>query len=382
MTPAPAATTPAPAAVGNPADAGSEREVNLTAHLGPYSVRPFGFVRMGYEYVAKDSRYKFVGRNNGFVLESARLGLEVKRGDELTAVVSVDGASGYPTGINTPQGTLDVNLRDAYARWDFSSYVGVQAGQFFAPFAAEELRHTTRLLFASRALGQEGVRPGRGIETPSLAVDRQVGVMFSPAKPWEVGPVGLSAYVMAANGNGPNQLLNDDNTPAVYARVEVSYKDMLTVGGAFLRNGRTAGTPPDLLEETDMGFAGDIQFNWNNLEAMVQFVQVGTTYDTSEAADRTQRALSAQVGYRLKLGTTVWLTPAYRFAQLDPWASGDEAAGGTPLSAFKLDYHTIGLRAEHPRLPLELHADYTITAERDPYKIDNNRLQLLMQAEF
>jgi hypothetical protein len=385
-----AAATPAEVSAGatakapvddNNADNDDGGDAALIVRSGDWTFQPFGFIRVAYEHVAQDSRYEFIGRNNGFVLESARLGLEVRRGEELTMRVSVDGASGEAAAINTPEGKLDVNLRDAYARYDPTRYLGVQVGQFHAPFAAEEMRSTTDLLFASRALGQEGIRAGRGIETPGLEVDRQLGVMISPDDPIYFGSFGVSAYAMAANGKGPNQLLNDDSSPAFIGRLELYWKDYVRAGGAFLRNGRRAGTPPDLLDENDTGLAGDLLVTLGDLEVFGQFVQINTTYVTAGSADRLQRAWSAQAGYRIRT-PYVLVTPAYRFAHLHPWASGDDTTGGDALSAFKLDYHTIGLRLEHPKLPIELHADYTLTMERDPYKIDNNRLQILTQAAF
>lgn len=374
---APATATPS----DTPKSAPDPRAVDLSMPVGAWTFRPFGFLRLGYEHVQKDSRYEFVGRNNGFVLESARLGMDVTNGSEVSARLSVDGASGDAPDINTPQGRLDVHLRDAYARYDFSKYVGAQVGQFYAPFAAEEMRSTTDLLFASRAVGQEGVRSGRGLETPGISVDRQLGVMLSPKDPIRFGDVGVSAYAMLANGNGANQLLNDDSTPAFYGRVEVYFKDWVRAGGAFLRNGRRAGTPPDLQDELDTGFAGDLLVTWNGLEVFGQFVQVSTEYQDAGGADRKQRAMSAQAGYRIE---TPWLyvTPAYRFAELHPWASGDEAPGGEALDSLKVDYHTVGVRLEHLRLPLSLFANYTLTMEPEPYELTNNRLQILTQASF
>src|SRR5262249_19139697 len=158
------------------------------------------------------------GRNDGFVLDNARIGLRADMKTILNVTVALEGASDLPAGTNTPSGELDVRLRDAFGRFDPVPYIGLQVGQFEAPFDAEELRHKSDLLFASLAVGQEGVLPGRGLAEPGIAVDRQLGAMLSPRVPIFFGKFGAAYYLMVANGNEPNQLLDDNGKPAIYGR--------------------------------------------------------------------------------------------------------------------------------------------------------------------
>lgn len=127
-------------------------------------IAPWGQVRLEYENVQNDNTQSSsapIGRNDGFILDNARLGLDLHYREDLTMLISMEAASDIQDDTNTPIGEIDVRLRDAYVRWDPFWFGGIQAGQFKAPFAAEDLRSTADLLFASRAVGWEGVLVGR-----------------------------------------------------------------------------------------------------------------------------------------------------------------------------------------------------------------------------
>jgi len=375
---------PADASAGAPSDSAPASAIEappeedpLKIELGSWWLRPSGFIRIGFESVQKDDRYDFIGATDGFILDSVRLGLGVGYDEQLSAHIALEGASDVAAGINTPQGTLDVRLKDAYFRYDPLRYIGVQIGQFSAPFAAEEIVSRRSLLFASRALGQEGVLPGRGFEEAPIALDRQVGVMLSPAKPIMFGSFGFSTYLMLANGNGANKLLPDSSRPAFIARLELMFKDWIRLGAGYVRNDRREGELPDLFDERDNGVAADLTVQLKGAQALVQFVQMMTSFPTVGSEDRTRRAISAQAGYTFCV-PYLHITPAYRFAYYHPWASGGDDA----LDAYELQYHTAGLKLDHADLPLSLIANYTITMEKAPRELDNNRLQILAVAGF
>lgn len=351
----------------------------------PYKVRiqPYGYVRIGYEAVQDDNRFDFIGRNDGFILDNARFGTKLTVADQLRAVVSVEAASDVEAGNNQPIGEIDVRLRDGFVRWDPFRFAGIQAGQFKAPFAAEELRSTADLVFVSRAVGQEGVLPGRGFEEPGVAVDRQLGAMLSPLEPLTIWKKYAGAYyLMVANGNGDNELLNDNDNVAVYGRAELMYDRFVTIGGAFLVNDRTEGELPNQSNDDDTGYAADLLLEIYGAEVFFQWVELTTEFETvPEAGDRTQRAWHVQAAYEF---TTPWvdIKPGYRYAVLDPYAEVDGDLDGLDLEAQEVGYHTLGARFAHPKLPLAFFVNYTFTHEEAPYKLDNNRLQLLAQVAF
>lgn len=374
-TPRPTTTTTTPSAIDAiqpiPSEPGAEKPVS------PWDFTLFGYLRAGYDYTFKDDRYSFIGRNNGFVLDSARVGVQGEaRPYNVTFRVSFEGASDVLTAPNTPLGTLSVRLRDAFARWDPFPFVGLQVGQYKAPFQEEELRGTQTLLFASRAVGVEGVAPGRGFQLPGIELDRQLGVMFSPIKPIG-GDVGVSYYLMVMNGNGSNQLLDDNGKVGLVGRTELDILKYARIGAAVFHNERTVGAPPNLYNEEDFGLTGDVGVHAAGFEVFGAVTRVRTVYPTVGTSARVQLAFHGQVGYRFEI-ERLQITPAYRYAYFHPWQDG----GGAGFDAFKLQYNTFGVRLAHAKLPVTAWLNYTLTGEEPVRKLSNDRIELLGQVTF
>ena len=339
----------------------------------------FGFLRLGYDYTAKDARYDFVGRNNGFVLDSARVGIQGLNTDyRLLFRISIEGADNALTAPNTPQGTLAVRLRDAFTRWDPLPFLGFQAGQFKAPWQAEELRNIPDLMFASRAVGVDGVLAGRGFATPGLQLDRQLGVMISPAEPIGTKDFGAMYYVMVMNGAGANQFLDDNGRVGIVARAELSWKPWATIGAGVFRNDRTVGTLPNLYNEEDLGLTGDLDVRFLGAEIFAAVTRVRTAFSTVGTAERVQLAWHAQAAYRFDIKNSFFLAPGYRIATFNPWQSG----GSDGFDNFRLVYHTLGLRGGHAKLPVQGWLNYTVTDEQAGRKLSNNRVELMGQVSF
>jgi hypothetical protein len=343
-----------------------------------WELTPFGYIRAGLDYTLTDPHYTFVGRNNGFVLDDARVGVDGRSEPwNLAFRISIEGASDELTAPNTPLGTLSVRLRDAIARWDPVPFIGIQVGQFKAPFQEEELRGTNTLLFASRAVGVEGVLPGRGFQTPGIALDRQIGAMVSPAQPIGNATVSASYYLMLMNGNGPNQILDDNGRFGVVGRVELGIMDYVRLGAGVFHNDRTVGTPPNLYNESDTGLTGDITAKVGGFQFFTAVTDLRTVFPTVGTAARTQLAFHAQAGYKFEFEN--WhIGPAYRFAYFNPWQSG----GGQGFDDFDLKYHTFGIRAGLTKIPLMAWLNYTITQEDTGRKLDNDRIELMGQVSF
>lgn len=337
----------------------------------------YGYLRGGYDYTFKDGRYDFVGRNNGFVLDSARVGMQGRSTTYgVTFRISIEGASDVVTSSNTPQGSLAVRLRDGFARWDPVSFAGIQVGQFKAPFQEEELRGTQSLLFASRAVGVEGVAPGRGFQLPGIQLDRQLGVMISPIQPIG-GDVAVSYYLMVMNGNGANQLLDDNGKIGLVGRTELDILKYVRIGAGVFHNERRVGAPPNLYDEEDFGLTGDVSLNVAGLEALAAVTRVRTVFPTVGTSARAQLAYHLQAGYRFDI-VRLQLTPAYRYAYFHPWESG----GGGGFDAFKLQYHTFGVRLAHAKLPVTAWLNYTLTGEEEGRTLSNDRIEILGQVTF
>lgn len=360
-----------------PADTAQPSAIPRDDTNRPWDFNVYGYLRAGLEYTRPDDRYEFVGRNNGFILDSARIGIEGRNlPNNFVFRISAEGASDVFNGPNTPQGSLSVRLRDAFARWDPAPYIGVQAGQFKAPFQQEELRGTPDLMFASRSVGVEGVPTARGIQVSGIQLDRQLGVMLSPIKPIG-GDVNVSYYAMVMNGNGPNQVLDDNSRFGLVARSEVNYLSYVRVGAALFRNDRTVGTPPNLYYEEDLGLTADVRVKAGGFEMFGAATRLRTVFPTVGTSARVQLAFVGQVAYRFDLNS-VFLAPGYRFAYFHPWQDG----GGEGFDSFELQYHTVGLRAGLTKLPIQAWLNYTITGEAAGRRLDNDRIELLGQVTF
>jgi hypothetical protein len=344
-----------------------------------WELAPFGYLRAGLDWTLKDDRYTFIGRNNGFVLDSARVGLDGHSAEEWHVAfrVSIEGASDELSNPNTPIGNLSVRLRDGFARWDPIPFIGIQAGQFKAPWQEEELRGTNTLLFASRAVGVEGVLPGRGFQTPGLQLDRQIGVMLSPSAPIGSEAVAVSYYLMLMNGNGSNQLLDDNGKFGVVGRAELGIYEYVRLGAGVYHNDRTVGEPPNLYSESDTGLTGDLSAKIGGLQAMAAVTQVRTVFPTVNVAARVQLAFHGQAGYKFEFAN--WhIGPAYRYAYFHPWQSG----GADGFDAYRVQYHTAGLRAGLTKVPLQAWLNYTLAQEGEGRKLDNDRIELMGQVTF
>lgn len=348
-----------------------------------FQLMPFGYVRASYESVENDDKNGVrVGHNDGFVLDNARAGLDFTLGEEFSGRISVEAATDVHKDTNSAFGEIDVRLRDGFARYDPCTFFGVQVGQFKVPFAAEELRSTADLLFINRAVGQEGVPVGRGYEEDGVALDRQLGVMLAPISPISFGDFGLGYYFNVSNGNGSNQLLNDNSKVAVVGRMEMLYSKYVTVGAAGMWNKRGVGNPPNQYDEEDTGYATDLLLTAWGGEIFFQWVDINTDFHTVNTDDRERRAWHVQIGYPFPTPWPVTIEPAYRFAQYQPWADDSDQIANHDADDYDLNYHTFGIKLAHTELPVALYFNYTITKEPNARSLNNDRVQVLAQVEF
>ncbi|MGE0790707.1 MAG: porin [Sandaracinaceae bacterium] len=377
--PAPAPNQDGPAEAGDDDDDDEDDD-----HEPGFVIAPTGFIRTGYEYVLDDPRYDFVGDNSGFILGNARLGVRgAAPAYGISFVITVDGAVAAHSLANTPQADLAVALRDALIRWDFVDFLGVTVGQFKIPFMAGWMGADGALPFASRAVGLDGVPVGRGFETPGIVVDRELGLSVGSNGPvFVAGDFGLGYYATVFNGNGIDQLLNDNVAPAVAGRLELYWTRDVRVGGAVMWNARTVGSLPDRFEEQDLGVSADITARFVGIELYGHFTMMTTSFVTTGAQDRMRLEVHGSAGYDLPFIDFPFVI-AYRFAYYDPWQSG---GGGGPvdLGAFELMYHTVGLRVEHPVDDIRLTGwlNYTFTVETDARSLLNDRLEVIVQLAF
>jgi hypothetical protein len=339
---------------------------------------PVGYVRTGVQLTQRDDDVDFIGRNNGFYIAHARLGLNGRHDDAgVSFRLSFDGAlDSDRSDVNTPEGSLEVGLRDAYIRYA-PGVIALQLGQFKAPFTRESMRSTGRLPFINRSVGEAGIAVGTGYELPGLNVSRQQGLMLSTDGVLEAGLVYLAAYAMVANGSGSNDTLNDNSRFGFFARGQVGFLDIVTLGLSGHLNDRTV----DRFIKEDRTWAVDVNVHWIDFDFYAEYISQITRCPTTGTQRRLSQAFSAQLNYGIAIGEFM-LTPGYRFATFNPSVEAESPPGEPVLRG--VNTHTIALQGstDLDSAELGLQLEYIIMGEDDGREVDNNIFQALARVAF
>ena len=359
------------AALAEPEDAGMAFDLTLS-----------GYLRTTWTQIEdSEEQTSFVGLNDGFGQANARFIVDGTY-SSTSFRLSLDGAVDRRDASNTASGDIQTELKDAYFTWAPRSWLRIHTGQFKPPFDAEEDQSTRSLMFVTRSVASRGVKGVEGVNIDGLSVDRQVGLMIDSDKILLDGPgIGFGYALAVTNGNGANRPLNDNDSPAFYGRLELHWKEHVTLGVASYYNELTVGDAPDLIDETELGITADLNIDFHGVFAGFSFTQINSTFpDVDAEAKRSAQGLQAHLGYRSSYGFGY----AVRWSTLDPtsdFGSDDPAA----KAAFEVDdvaYFTPSLTWDVPNLPLRLQANYTLTMEDDTRALDNNKLELLGQLSF
>ncbi len=343
-----------------------------------------GYIRTEFVAIQDDAESTdFIGLNDGFALGNARLGLAGSY-DEWSFRLQFDGAVDRRDARNTSTGQVKTELKDAWSQWSMCEALNIRLGQFKPAFDAEELRSTTEMLFVSRALESRGVKGVEGIGVDGLSVGRQVGLMLH-SEALRLGESGLggSYSVALTNGNSANQPVNDNDSLALFGRLELHFEDMLVFGLGGYFNTLTESALADVIDEQRVGMVADLSVQVAGVLFGAQFMQVTSSFpDLADVQEsETSQGFHFEVGYDL---ADVGLVPAYRLAFLDPTSSFEVAdpALAEQLDRDELTHHTLGLTWLVPDSPVKLQANYTITLENPARVFNNDRLELLGQLVF
>lgn len=393
--------TPAPAApVAESAAAPPEAATEPAAGPCPPSVpclesADFAFwpslrLRAGYELVQPDDDVLFVGHNDGFFLDQARVGFESSYRGRFFARLVLDMASVAPGARkNDPVQPLLGAARDAYVAWVPSDYFFVAVGQQFMPFDYEGQVSRGELNFTTRSVAIDGVRAGRGFEVDGLGPDRQVGVVLG-AKKAPIGPVNLDYRLAVTNGNDKNHRGNDNKLPALFTRLGASLGDWIGLGVAAQLNPRTTGALPNQFTETHTLLAADVRLDVFGIDVLAQGVWRRVSFDDAfldpldpNAADQSA-GLTGWIVLDEPFGLPMFgFKPGYRFSYYDPFFSDphDQLMENTislrydPPTPLRLSFFLEGtLLTEHAELDEDLRAS--------PRYLDNNRVVALVQFEL
>ena len=377
--------------------------------LANWHIDASGYIHAAYRWIQQPQNYNLAGRNNGFQLEQARVVASVAWKRWLFLRISVEGASEDRLGQSFPGGQITARLRDAYLSFSPLRALRLTVGQMVTPWDLDSMRSDAELPFVSRSVTAEGVQPSEGYTTRGLGADRNLGLSLHSGFIPIPGALSLRYAAFIGNSNGQNQLLSDNNLPALYGRVEFAYwgrralppdrpgplyaisdlfeQPIVSIGVAGQWRPRTSGNLPDLIRETDSGAAADLAASLFGVELQAGLIYLRTAHNTLTAVPDQER-----FGYWAHLRYTLprippQITLGYRIASYAPRAHLSVEAA-TPADAridgsLGLLYHTLGVFARPLRgFPLHVGLNYTFTTEQAPNQLDNDRFEADVVAVF
>ncbi len=367
----PAAPPPAPIARAAP----SQREP-----APAFTWEPFGYLRLQYKAIQNDPNVEFVGRDDGFELQNARVGMRGRLGQRAAFLISFDGAADERTQINVPEGKLRVQLRDAYGdllikpKFDDTDRLvnaAILRAGFFQTWAEPEaLVPDTAREFVDRPIESRGIRATEGFQTQGLTPGRSLGAAFriEPAAGMSTAPA--AGFELAVqNGADEFSSNNDNDKPAVSAAGLVRFgKDGYVVaGGRF--NPRTVGDLPFRQDETDLSGSAGFRVPAGPVSIGGGIVFIHTTFGTTGGPAQNSFGAHAQLAFRAG-SETMPLTVGYRFGILDP------------SSLFVTDRvmeHTVGGVVGMPRYRMRVQLQLTHVIEQAARELSNSRVQLAVE---
>lgn len=238
-----------------------------------------GFARVGVFYNFPFADDQLVGSNGGFRVADFRLNLEFKPVEKFTAYTSVEFAAPLVDPNDPLVGRRIVDLRDAYVQYDVADFFQVRAGQFRPPYYAEMLMSDGAVPFVSRSVLAGGLTPPEAYGPRNgLAPDRQIGVQFASARLGN-DTLGFKYALGVFNGNGQNQLFNDNNTVQPVARVELDFKKTVTLGLNGYYNQRAEGVRPNRLYVNQLAYGADLEAKAGGFSGMVAFLGKSLSYN-------------------------------------------------------------------------------------------------------
>ena len=327
----------------------------------------------------------FVGQNDGFRLDNARLQVDLKD-RQFLGRFSIDGAVDQRDADNTSRGQMKLSLRDAWMAWQPMKIVRLGAGQFKPAFDGEELRSTQKMLFIERAVESRGIRGVEGWNVAGLSLNRELG-LFAQVRLGLSNAVTVVTDLSVSNGNSASDPVNDNDTLAGTGRIAVEIKRIFSLGGGYRMNEMTSGDAPDRLSDEVSAWVGDLKFRIPvgaiTFMGSGQYMQRSvSSVDVPTEPNRTGTGYHAALGVRLFDG----LELAYRYASLDPTSEFEttDAVAMAVLDADGVIHHTVGLNyAPDPeKNPVKVQVNYTRAVEDDGLTIDNDRLDILLQFAF
>jgi hypothetical protein len=345
------------------------------AEPAAFAWEPFGFLRLTYAVVQNDPNVAFVGRDDGFQLQNARVGVRGKYGARASFVVSIDGALDEREQINTPEGKLRVGLRDAFADVGLGGGVVVRGGFFRTLVDPDSLIPETARALVDRPLESRGVRATEGYETPGLTPGRSLGAaLVLDPEMREAGSPRVGFELAVQNGADEYSSNNDNDKPAASAALLVRFSppdlrhhrsgSWLVAAGRY--NPRTVGDLPFRQDETDLQGSVGLQVAGGPIEINAGAIVQRTTFPTTSGPEQNAYGAHAQLMIHVNGGDgALPVALGYRFAILDP---------SSLITTDRVIEHTAGAVLAVPRYRMRVQLQVVHVAEQR--ELSNSRAQL------
>ena len=331
----------------------------------------FGYLRMEYLAMQADPNVQYVGRDDGFELQNARLGVHGRYGDRIAATLAFDGAVDERAQINSTQGTLGFNLKDAFVDATVAGQMVVRAGYFLPLVDPEALVADTSLEFVDYPIESRGVRPNEGYQTPGLPPGRSLGVALhlDPRSllgtPVPVDGPQFGFEIAVQNGADEYSSNNDNNEPAVSITALLRWPrdSWLMVAGRY--NPRTIGTLPFRQDETDYQGTAGARVEFGPIVLGGGLVLEHTTFDTTGGP--AQDAYGGHAQLLVKIPIVLPLEVGYRFGVLDP---------SSLVTTDRVIEHTVGAVLSVPSYRVRFLIQGVIPVEQAGRELANDRFQV------
>lgn len=359
----PATATPPPANTPPPPPA--------PAAQPEFEWHPFGFLRMEYIAVQDDPNVAFVGRNDGFEIQNARLGAIGRLGSRVGFALSFDGAVDERTQVNSPQGNLAVGLRDAFVdvRLTESRPLVARAGFFQTLVDPEALVPDTSREFVDKPIETRGMVATEGYQTPGLPPGRSQGVAlrFDPQVGREDG-VAAGFELAAQNGADEFSSNNDNDALALSATGILAMPHGSWVVASVRYNPRTVGDLPFRQDENDLQGTLGLHAVVGPLSLTGGGIVQRTTFPTTGGPVQNAFGAHAQAMVRVYARTgaeSLWV--GYRFGVLDP---------SSLVTTDRVIEHTAGALLVVPRYRMRFQLQAVHVVEQTGRELSNDRIQL------
>lgn len=357
----PAVVGPPPAAGPAPCTAGCE----APAAAPRFVWQPFGYLRVQYLAVQSDPNVAFVGRDDGFELQNARLGVRGTLDDRVAFVVALDGAVEERLQVNTPDAKLRVGLRDAFADVGLGRELAVRGGFFHAWVDPEALVPDTARALVDKPIESRGMRATEGYQAAGLTPGRSLGVAIRREPEAPEHGVGVGFELAVQNGADELSSNNDNDKPAVSATLlaRLPRDSWLMVAGRW--NPRSAGDLPFRQDEADLQATAGLHARVGPLSLGAAGIVQRTSFATTGGP--AQNAFGGHGQLMVRIPAPLPIAVGYRFGVLDP---------SSLITTDRVMEHTAGAVLEMPGYRMRVQLQVTHTIEQAARALSNDRAQL------